>query len=53
MRAATRSPTRRRPSLPPCRERSRCDIDGREGRRALELALTVGRLVRERLQRFQ
>jgi predicted dehydrogenase len=28
-------------------------IDGREGRRALELALTVGRLVRERLQRFQ
>jgi predicted dehydrogenase len=27
-------------------------IDGREGRRALELALTVGRLVRERLQRF-
>ncbi len=28
-------------------------IDGREGRRALELGLTVGRLVRERLQRFQ
>ena len=28
-------------------------IDGAEGRRALELALTVGRLVRERLQRFQ
>jgi len=27
-------------------------IDGREGRRALDLALTVGRLVRERLQRF-
>ncbi|MFN2646035.1 MAG: Gfo/Idh/MocA family protein [Burkholderiales bacterium] len=28
-------------------------IDGREGRRALELALSVGRLVRERLARFQ
>jgi predicted dehydrogenase len=28
-------------------------IDGREGRRALELALTVGKLVRERLQRFE
>jgi predicted dehydrogenase len=28
-------------------------IDGREGRRALELALTVGRLVRERLRRFE
>jgi predicted dehydrogenase len=28
-------------------------IDGREGRRALALALTVGRLVRERLQRFE
>jgi predicted dehydrogenase len=27
-------------------------IDGREGRRALELALTVGRLVRERLEKF-
>jgi len=27
-------------------------IDGREGRRALELALRVGRLVRERLARF-
>jgi hypothetical protein len=27
-------------------------IDGKEGRRALDLALTVGRLVRERLQRF-
>jgi predicted dehydrogenase len=28
-------------------------IDGREGRRALDLALSVGRLVRERLARFQ
>ncbi|HEY5900563.1 MAG TPA: Gfo/Idh/MocA family oxidoreductase [Burkholderiales bacterium] len=28
-------------------------VDGRAGRRALELALTVGRLVRERLQRFE
>ena len=28
-------------------------IDGREGRRALELALEVGRLVRERLRRFE
>jgi predicted dehydrogenase len=28
-------------------------IDGREGRRALELAITVGRLVRERLARFE
>ena len=28
-------------------------IDGRQGRRALELALTVGGLVRERLQRFE
>ena len=28
------------------------EIDGREGRRALELGLTVGRLVRERLQKF-
>ena len=28
-------------------------IDGREGRRALELALTVGRLVRERLEKFE
>lgn len=27
-------------------------IDGRQGRRALELALTVGRLVRERLEKF-
>ena len=30
----------------------RVEIDGREGRRALELGLTVGRLVRERLQKF-
>jgi predicted dehydrogenase len=28
-------------------------VDGRQGRRALDLALTVGRLVRERLQRFE
>jgi predicted dehydrogenase len=28
-------------------------LDGREGRRALALALQVGRLVRERLERFQ
>jgi len=27
-------------------------IDGREGRRALELALTVSRLVAERLEKF-
>jgi predicted dehydrogenase len=32
--------------------RERVRIDGREGRRALELALTVGRLVRERLEKF-
>jgi len=32
---------------------SSVEIDGREGRRALELALTVGRLVRERLSRFE
>ena len=32
---------------------SSVQIDGREGRRALDLALTVGRLVRERLSRFQ
>jgi predicted dehydrogenase len=29
------------------------ELDGRQGRRALDLALTVGRLVRERLQRFE
>jgi len=28
-------------------------VDGRQGRRVLELALTVGRLVRERLERFK
>jgi predicted dehydrogenase len=28
-------------------------LDGKEGRRALELGLTVGRLVRERLQRYE
>jgi len=33
--------------------RQRVELDGREGRRALALALTVGRLVRERLQRFE
>ena len=33
--------------------RQRVELDGREGRRALDLALTVGRLVRERLQRFE
>jgi predicted dehydrogenase len=33
--------------------RQAVELDGREGRRALELALTVGRLVRERLQRFE
>jgi len=30
----------------------RVELDGREGRRALQLALTVGQLVRERLQKF-
>jgi predicted dehydrogenase len=34
-------------------KKSAVQIDGREGRRALELALTVGRLVRERLQKFK
>ena len=29
------------------------EIDGRQGRRALDLALTIGRLVRERLRRFE
>jgi predicted dehydrogenase len=33
--------------------RRRVQLDGREGRRALELALTVGRLVRERLEKFE
>jgi predicted dehydrogenase len=28
-------------------------VDGRQGRRVLDLALTVGRLVRERLERFK
>jgi predicted dehydrogenase len=28
-------------------------VDGRQGRRVLDLALTVGRLVRERLERFE
>jgi predicted dehydrogenase len=35
------------------RKKAPVAIDGREGRRALELALTVGRLVRERLQKFE
>ena len=34
------------------RKGSSVEIDGHQGRRALELALTVGRLVRERLQKF-
>ena len=34
-------------------KRSAVEIDGRQGRRALELALTIGRLVRERLRRFE
>ncbi|MBV9361670.1 MAG: Gfo/Idh/MocA family oxidoreductase [Betaproteobacteria bacterium] len=34
------------------RKNSAAEIDGSQGRRALELALTVGRLVRERLQKF-
>ncbi len=34
------------------RKKSSVEIDGHQGRRALELALTVGRLVRERLQKF-
>lgn len=34
-------------------EKTAVEIDGRQGRRALELALTVGRLVRERLRRFE
>jgi predicted dehydrogenase len=33
--------------------RAAVPVDGRQGRRVLELALTVGRLVRERLERFQ
>jgi hypothetical protein len=28
-------------------------VDGHQGRRVLDLALTVGRLVRERLERFR
>ena len=35
------------------RKKSAAEADGGQGRRALELALTVGRLVRERLQRFE
>jgi len=31
----------------------RVELDGREGRRALDLALQVGQLVRERLQKFE
>jgi predicted dehydrogenase len=33
--------------------RRRVELDGREGRRALELALSVGSLVRERLRKFE
>jgi predicted dehydrogenase len=33
--------------------RRRVELDGREGRRALDLALRVGQLVRERLQKFE
>jgi predicted dehydrogenase len=33
--------------------RSAVPVDGRQGRRVLALALTVGRLVRERLERFK
>jgi predicted dehydrogenase len=33
-------------------KKSPVEIDGRQGRRALELAVTVGRLVRERLEKF-
>jgi hypothetical protein len=33
--------------------KKRVELDGREGRRALDLALTVGRLVRERLEKFE
>jgi hypothetical protein len=29
------------------------EVDGRQGRHVLELAIEVGRLVRERLSRFQ
>jgi predicted dehydrogenase len=35
------------------RKKTTGEIDGRQGRRALDLALTVGRLVRERLERFR
>jgi len=35
------------------RRKSAADMDGKQGRRALELALTVGRLVRERLEKFE
>jgi predicted dehydrogenase len=35
------------------RKKSAADMDGKQGRRALELALTVGRLVRERLEKFE
>ena len=33
-------------------EKTKADVDGESGRKALKLALEVGRLVRERLQRF-
>jgi len=34
-------------------KKSAIPVDGRQGRRVLDLALTVGRLVRERLERFK
>ena len=34
------------------RKKSEPEVDGRQGRRALDLAITVGRLVHERLSRF-
>ena len=34
------------------RRKSAAEVDGRQGRRALEVALTVGQLVRERLEKF-
>jgi predicted dehydrogenase len=34
-------------------KQSSVPVDGRQGRRVLDLALTVGRLVRERLERFK
>jgi predicted dehydrogenase len=36
-----------------CRNKSQVQLTGKEGRRALELALDIGRRVRERLRRFE